>query len=332
MRRREFITLVGGVATTAWPLAVRAQQSERRRRIGVLMAYPSTDREGQTRTAAFVQGLGAQNWYEGNNLRIDWRWGGADRALFERYAAELVSLGSEVLVAGSSSAVVEALRRQTRTIPIVFVNIIDPVGQGFVTSLARPGGNITGFSNYDTPMAGKWLEMLKQITPPVARVSVLYNSNTAPYAPLILHTLEEAAPSFALAVRAAPAKDTAEFAATMAGIAQEEHGGLLVMPDPSTFLHRDTIVALAAQYRLPAVYPYRYFTKLGGLMSYGIDIDDVYRRSASYVDRILQGAKPADLPVQMPTKFELAINLKTAKALRITIAPTLLDTADEVIE
>ena len=330
MRRREFIATLGSAA--AWPLAARAQPSERMRRLGVLMAYPSTDREGQARIDAFVLGLGAQNWHEGNNLRINLRWGGADRVLFERYAAELVSLGSEVLIAGGSSAVVDAVRRQTRTIPIVFVNIIDPVGQGFVTSLARPGGNITGFSNYDTPMAGKWLEMLKQITPPLARVSVLYNPSTAPFAPLILHSLEEAAPSFALAVRAAPAKDAAELAATLAGIAQEEHGGLLVMPDASTLLLRDTIVALAVQYRLPAVYPYRYFTELGGLMSYGIDVNDVYRRSASYVDRILQGAKPADLPVQMPTKFELVINLKTAKALGLTIATSLLNTADEVIE
>jgi putative ABC transport system substrate-binding protein len=328
MRRRDFITLIGGAAAS--PFAANAQQNERVRRVGVLMAFSSTDREGQARTAAFVRGLGAQNWYEGNNLRIDWRWGGADRALFERYAAELVSLGSEVLVAGSSSAAVEALRRQTRAIPIVFVSITDPIGQGFVASLAHPGGNITGFSNYDTPMAGKWLEMLKQITPPVSRVAVLYNPSTAPFAPLILHALEEAAPSFALAVRAAPAKDAAELAATMAGLAKEEHVGLLVMPDASTLLYRDTIVALAAQYHFPAVYPYRYFTALGGLMSYGIDVDDLYKRAASYVDRILQGAKPADLPVQAPTKYELVINLKTAKALGF--ATPLLNTADEVIE
>jgi len=242
MRRRDFITLIGGAAAS--PFAANAQQSERVRRVGVLMAFSSTDREGQARTAAFVRGLGAQNWYEGNNLRIDWRWGGADRALFERYAAELVSLGSEVLVAGSSSAVVEALRRQTRTIPIVFVSITDPIGQGFVASLAHPDGNITDFINYDTPMAGKWLEMLKQITPPVARVSVLYNPSTAPFAPLILHALEEAAPSFALAARSAPAKDAAELGETMAGLAQQERVGLLVMPDASTLLYRDTIVAL----------------------------------------------------------------------------------------
>jgi putative ABC transport system substrate-binding protein len=331
MRRREFITLLGGAAVV-WPLAARAQQPERMRRIGVLMGFSSTDLEGQARTAAFVQGLSAQNWYEGSNLRIDWRWGGGDRALFERYAAELVSLGPEMLVAGGSSAAVETLQQQTTTIPIVFVNIIDPIGQGFVASLAKPGGNITGFSNYDTAMAGKWLEMLKQITPAVTRVAVLYNPTTAPYAPSILHTIEEAAPSFALAVRAAPANDAAEITTTMAGLAQEEHVGLLVLPDISTTLHRDAIVALAARYHLPAVYPYRYFTALGGLMSYGIEPNDLFRRAASYVDRILKGEKPAELPVQLPTKFELVINLKTAKSLGMTVPQSLLVAADDVIE
>jgi putative tryptophan/tyrosine transport system substrate-binding protein len=331
MRRRDFIRGFAGSAA-AWPLAAHAQQPERMRRIGVLMGFSSSDPEGQARTAAFVQGLGAHNWYEGSNLRIDWRWGGGDRTLFERYAAELVSLGSEVLVAGGSSAVIETLQRQTTTIPIVFAAIADPVGQGFVASLARPGGNITGFSNYDPAMAGKWLEMLKQITPAVTRVAVLYNPRTAPYAPSMLHTIDEAALSFALAVRAAPFKDAAEIAATMAGLAQEEHVGLLVMPDISTTSHRDAIVALATRYRLPAVYPYRYFTALGGLMSYGIDVNDLFRRAASYVDRILKGEKPAELPVQLPTRFELVINLKTAKALGMTVPQSLLVAADEVIE
>jgi putative tryptophan/tyrosine transport system substrate-binding protein len=331
MRRRDFIKVVVGSAIS-WPIAARAQQPERMRRIGVLMGFSSTDLEGQTRTAAFVQGLGAQNWHEGSNLRIDWRWGGGDRALFERYAAELLSLGPEVLVAGGSSAAVETLQQQTTTIPIVFVNIIDPIGQGFVASLAKPGGNITGFSNYDTAMAGKWLEMLKQVTSGVTRVAVLYNPTTAPYAPSILHTIEEVAPSFALAVRAAPANDAAEITTTMAGLAQEEHVGLLVLPDISTTLHRDAIVALAARYHLPAVYPYRYFTALGGLMSYGIDPIDLFRRAASYVDRILKGEKPAELPVQLPTKFELVINLKTAKSLGLTVPQSLLSRADEMIE
>jgi putative ABC transport system substrate-binding protein len=228
--------------------------------------------------------------------------------------------------------VVKILQQRTRTIPIIFVNIVDPIGQGFVASLASPGGKITGFSNYDTPMASKWLEMLKPVTPIVTRVAVLYNPTTAPYAPSLLHTIEKAASSFALEVNAAPATDAAEIAATMAGLAQEEHFGLLVMPDISTFLHREAIVALAAQHRLPAVYPYRYFTAVGGLMSYGNDIIDLYRRAASYVDRILQGAKPAELPVQLPTKYELVINLKTAKALGMTVPQSLLVGADEVIE
>ena len=230
------------------------------------------------------------------------------------------------------SPAVEALRRQTSTIPIVFALVTDPVGQGFVASLARPGGNITGFSAYDPPMAGKWLGMLTQITPPVARVAVLFNPATAPYAGLMLRAIEDAAPSFAVTVRAAPVHDDAEIEAMMAGLAREERGGLLVLPGAFTNVHRDAIVALAARHRLPAVYPFRFFATIGGLMSYGIDHDDLFRRAAAYVDRILKGAKPGDLPVQRPTKFELVINLKTAKALGITVAPSLLATADEVIE
>ena len=324
------MTLVAGTAIAA-PLVARAQQRDGMRRLGVIMGSLANDPEGQAYAAAFVKGLGEHNWKDGGNLRIEWRWAGGNPALFERYAAELVTLGSEVLFANGSAAV-EALRRQTSTIPIVFTIVIDPVGQGFVENLARPGGNITGFSIYDSPMVGKWLGMLTQIAPPVVRVAVLFNPATAPYAGMMLRAIDEAAPSFAVAIRAAPVHDDAEIAATMDGLVREERGGLLIVPGVFSLVHRDAIVALAARHRLPAVYPYRYFAANGGLMSYGIEQSDLYRRSATYVDRILNGAKAADLPVQAPTKFELVINLKTAKALGITIPPSLLARADEVIE
>jgi putative ABC transport system substrate-binding protein len=329
MRRRDFLSIFGGAA--AWPLAARAQQREKMRRIGVLMGSPN-DSVGHANATALVQGLSALGWQEGRNLRIALRWlGGIEPALSERYVAEVIAFGPEVLV-GVGSAEMAAVRRRTSTIPIVFTNVTDPIGQGFVESLAHPGGNITGFSNYDPPMAGKWLTMLTQITPPVARVTVLYNPATAPFAGLLLRAIEEAAPSLKVTVRAAPVNDDAEIEALMVGLAREERGGLLVLPNLFTTVHRDAIVALASRHRLPAVYAFRYFTAIGGLMSYGIDQPDLYRRAAGYVDRILTGAKPGDLPVQRPTKFELSINLKTAAALGITIAPSLLDTADEVIE
>jgi putative tryptophan/tyrosine transport system substrate-binding protein len=333
IRRATRRTVLAGIAAAlaSGPLVARAQQRDGMRRLGVLMPNLANDPEAEARAAALVQGLDAFDWHEGANLRIEWRWAGGDPALFERYAAELVALGPEVLLASGSSSV-GALRRQTSTIPIVFVMVSDPAGQSFVASLARPGGNITGFSQYDPPMAGKWLGMLTQITPPAARVAVLYNPATAPYAGLMLRAIEEAAPSLNVAVRAAPVHDDAEIAAMMAGLAREVRGGLLVLPDAYTAVHRDAIVALAARHRLPAVYPYRYFAADGGLMSYGIDLIDQFRRSAAYVDRILKGAKPGDLPVQAPTKFDLAINVKTAKALGVTVAPALLATADAVIE
>ena len=327
-------TVLAGIAARVaqGPLIAQAQQRDGMRRLGVLMGTLANDPVAQPRAAVLVQGLSALDWHEGGNLRIDWRWAGGDPALFERDAAELVALGPEVLLAGASSTAVEALRRQTSTIPIMFVDVADPVGQGFVASLARPGGTITGFSNYDPPMAGTWLGMLTQITPPVVHAAVLFNPATAPYAGLYLRAIEDAARSLTVAARAAPVSDDSEVAAMMAGLAREERGGLLVVPSPFTLVHRDAIVALAARHRLPAVYPYRLFAAAGGLMSYGVDFTDAFRRSATYVDRILKGEKPADLPVQAPTKFELVINLKTAKALGITIASSLLATADEVIE
>jgi putative ABC transport system substrate-binding protein len=329
MKRRELVILLGGVAV-AVPFRVRAQQPIGGRRVGVLMGGPDNPL-GQARATALVQGLDALNWHDGGNLRIDWRWASGDPALYERYAVELIALDPEVIVAWGSPSVA-ALRRQISTIPIVLVNVTDPVGQGFVESLAHPGGNITGFTDYDPPMAGKWLGMLTQITPPAAHVAVLFNPVTAPFAGLMLRVIEEAAPSLAVAVRAAPCRGDADLAAIMAELEREERGGLLVLPENFNIVHSDAIITLAAQYRLPAVYPYRFFTMTGGLMSYGIDPLDLFRRAASYVDRILKGAKPADFPVQNPNKFELVINLKTANALGITIAPSLLDHADEVIE
>jgi putative ABC transport system substrate-binding protein len=327
LKRRDFITLLGGAA--AWPLAARAQQPGQLRRLGVLIGVSGPD--GQARAAALVRGLAALNWHEGSNLRIDWRWAGGNTALYERYAAELVSLGPDVLLA-QGSLPITLLRKHTSTIPIVFTIVADPLGQGFVASLARPGGNITGFSSFDPQMAGKWLEMLTQISPPVARAAVLFDPKTALYAGLMLREIEAAARSLAVAVRGAPCSDYSEVAALMAGLAREEHGGLLVLPGAFTDTHRVEIAILAARYRLAAVYPTREFVVSGGMMSYGIDNIDMSRRAAEYIDRILKGAKPADLPVQQPTKFELMINLRTATALGFGVPATLLARADEVIE
>ncbi|SDR58097.1 putative ABC transport system substrate-binding protein [Rhizobiales bacterium GAS113] len=331
MRRREFIKLVGGTVLVR-PLAARAQQQgNEMRRLGVLAGNAANDPVWQPRVAALLQGLAALNWKEDRNLRIDWRYGGGDHARMARFAGELVALAPDVILAVSTPCV-EELRRRTSTIPIVFAIITDPVGQGFVASLSRPGGNITGFTDFDTPMAGKWLGMLAQITPPVAHVAVLYNPATAPFAGLLLRAIEEAASSLAVRVRAAPVHDLAEIDLVMTTLSQEERGGLLVLPDVFTIVNRAFIIASAARTHLPAVYWNRSFAADGGLMSYGIDNADLLRRSAVYIDRILNGAKPSDLPVQNPTKFELVINLKTANAFGITVAPSLLNSADEVIE
>ena len=325
--------LLAGIAVALMPGTLFAQMQPRNaiRHLGVLQSLSSSDPLGQTRVATLVQALAARHWREGDNLRIDWRWAGGDPALFERYAAELVALDPDVLFSVSTSSV-EALRRHTTTIPIVFAIITDPVGQGLVQSLARPGGNVTGFTDFEPPMAGKWLEMLTQITPAPARVAVLYNPPTAPFAPLMLHAIENAAPSFTTAIRVTPVHDDAELEATMTDLAREERSSLLVLENAFATVHRDAIVALAARYRLPAIYPVRSFVDHGGLMSYGTDNNDQYQHAADYLDRILKGDRPGDLPVQNPTKFELVINLKTAQTLGLTIAPTLLATADEVIE
>jgi putative ABC transport system substrate-binding protein len=330
MKRR---TVLAGLAAAlaARPLRAQTPQRDGPRRLGVLMGNLAGDPVGQTYVASLIQGLRARGWHEGGNLQVDWRWSGGDPALFDRYAAELVALAPDALLAQASPSVL-ALRQKTSTIPLVFTMVTDPVGQGFVENLARPGGNVTGFSDFNALMAGKWLEMLAQVSPPVARVAVLYNPTTAPYAGLMMRAIADAAPAFAVAARTAECHDAAGIEATIAALAREERGGLLVLTDIFTIVHRDTILATAAKHRLPTVYFARSFTVAGGLMSYGIDYADLFLRSADYVDRILRGASPRDLPVQQPTKFELVINLRTARARGIELSTTLLATADEVIE
>jgi putative tryptophan/tyrosine transport system substrate-binding protein len=330
MKRR---TLLAGIAAVLAqrPLLAQTPARDGTSRLGVLMGNLADDAVGQTYTASLMKGLGALGWRAGENLRVDWRWTGGDPALFDRYAAELVELGPNVLLAQSSPSVM-ALRRKTSTTPIVFTMVTDPVGQGFVENLAHPGGNVTGFSDFNALMASKWLEMLAQVTPPVARVAVLYNPVTAPYAGLMIRAVEDAAPSFAIAAKGAPCHDADEIQSMIAELARGERGGLLVLTDIFTIVHRDTILRSAAQHRLPTVYFARSFATAGGLMSYGIDYADLFLRSAAYVDRILKGTNARDLPVQEPTKFELVINLKTAKARGINLSTRLLATADEVIE
>jgi putative tryptophan/tyrosine transport system substrate-binding protein len=330
MRRREFITLLSGAAV-AWPLAARAQQGERMRHIGVLMPIAANDPEAQPRVAAFQRRLQELGWTDGHNVRIDYRWAPEDTAGMRAQAAELVSLKPDAIVAGGSPAVA-ALQAETRTIPILFMQVIDPVAAGFVTSLSRPGGNLTGITNFEFAMGSKWLEILKEISPQLARVAVLYNPKTARYAGMLSSVTAAAASSLAIELTDTPFQDAGVIERAIDAIAQKSNGGLLVLPDVSTLKHRDLIIARTAQRRLPAVYPFRFFSVNGGLVSYGIDVTASYRQIAPYVDRILRGAQPQDLPVQAPTKFELIINLKTAKALSLEVPPTLLALADEVIE
>jgi len=325
------VLIAAAAALALLPVAASAQSRDGMRRLGVLLSERADDPAAQARPAALREGLSALGWHEGANLRIDWRFAGGDPALFERYAAELVALAPEVIVSGGTPSIA-ALRRQTTTIPIVFSTLADPVGQGFVETLARPGGIITGFTDNVPSMTGKRLGMLKEIVPPVERVVVLYNPATAPIVGPTMQMAEQMAPALDLAVRAAPVRDDVEIDAAITALAHEQRGGLLVLPDSFTNVHRNTIVSLAARYRLPAIYWNRFFVADGGLMAYGVHYPDLMRRAADYVDRILKGAKASDLPVQNPTKFEMIINLKTARALGITIPPTLLAQADEVIE
>jgi putative tryptophan/tyrosine transport system substrate-binding protein len=327
MRRREFVTLLGGAAA-AWPLAARAQQPDRMRRIGVLMNLAADDREGQARLTAFVQGLQQLGWTVGRNLQIDTRWAAADADLFRRYASELVAPAPDVILATTSSAVA-ALQQATRSVPIVFVLVIDPVGQGFVASLPRPGGNATGFTIYEFGISAKWLELLKEIAPRVTRVAVLRDLTIGIGQ---LGAIQTVAPSFGMELSMIDVRDAGEIESAVTAFARSSNGGMIVTASTSAVVHRELITKLAARHRLPAVYSFRYFVTVGGLISYGANSTDPFRRAANYVDRILKGEKPVDLPVQAPTKYELVINLKTAKELGIDIPTTVLARADEVIE
>jgi putative ABC transport system substrate-binding protein len=331
MRRREFITLLGNAAA-AWPLAARAQAPDQVRRIGVLMGFAESDREEQAFVAAFREELQKLGWAEGRNIRIDTRWATAlDAEARQRFAKELVALQPDLFLSRNTPTTA-ALLQQTQTIPIIFVNVSDPVGSGLVASFPRPGGNVTGFTNIEPTMAGKWLELLKEIAPRVNRVAFLFNPATAPYAEYYLNSFKAAAQSFAMEAIAAPVRDTSELESVITAQARAPNGGLIVMPDTFTSTHRAEITALAALHRLPVVYPFRFFTELGGLLSYGNDLIDDFRRAANYADRILRGAKPSELPVQFPVKFELVINLKTAKALGLDVPLHLQQRADGVIE
>ena len=329
MNRRDLIALLGSTAAT-WPLGARAQQSERMRRIGVLTASAADDPDGQARMAAFLQGLQQLGWTDGRNVRIDYRWGAGDADRIRKYAAELVALAPDVILA-SGSATVAPLLQATRTVPIVFVQVADPVGAGFVESLARPGGNATGFTLFEYGISGKWLELLKQIAPAVTRVAVLRDP-AHPAGTGQFGAIQSVAPSLGVEVSPINMRDAGEIERAIAAFARASNGGLIVTASALAVAHRDLIVTLAARHKLPAVYYRRLFVTDGGLISYGPDLVDQYRRAAGYVDRILKGEKPADLPVQAPTKYELVINLKTAKALGLDVPPTLLARADDVVE
>ena len=330
MRRREFITLLGGAAA-AWPLAARAQQQrERMRRIGALMAYTANDPQAQIRNAAFLQGLQQLGWIVGQNVQIDYRWSGGNIDDTRRSAAELVALTPDVIFAPGSSAL-GPLLQVSRNLPIVFAIIVDPVGSGFVNNMARPGGNATGFTAFDYGIGAKWLEVLKEIAPNVTRAAVIRDPAVAAGLGMWA-AIQSVSPSVAIEVSPINMTDAGEIERAVAAFARDPNGSLIVTGSALTVIHRDHIIALAARYKLPAVYYEDFYVAAGGLISYGADNVDQFRRAAGYVDRILKGEKPADLPVQAPTKYELVINLKTAKALGLTVPDSLLARADEVIE
>jgi putative tryptophan/tyrosine transport system substrate-binding protein len=329
MRRRDFIRAVAVSAITL-PLTAQAQQRERLWRVGVLTPFPADDPEGQARLTAFAQALQQAGWTLGQNLRLDYRWGNGTAETMRKYAAELVALAPDVILA-SSSAAVSPLLQVTRTVPIVFAGVVDPVGAGYVESLARPGGNATGFTAFEYSISGKWLELLKQIAPRITRLAVLRDSAIAA-GPAQFGVLQAFAPSLGLELRPVDLRDADEIERSINAFVQGGNGGLIVTGSPAATAHRELIVALATRNRFPAVYYSGFYCSAGGLMCYGPDVVDEFRRAADYVDRILKGEKPADLPVQTPTKYELVINLKTAKALGISVPPTLLSRADEVIE
>ena len=327
--RRRFLAALGGAA--AWPLAARAQQAELMQRIGVLTPFAENDALIQSYQAAFRKRLYEAGWQDGRNIRIDYRWtaGNADR--LQLFARELVESKPDLIFAQTTPAV-EAVPRLTRTIPVIFVQVTDPIGGGFVTSLNRPGGNVTGFVNMEPSMGGKWVGLLKEIAPRVTRVALVFNPATAPYAEQYMNPFKAAAASLAVEAIAVPVQQASQLEAVVAAQARESNGGLIMMPDVFLYLHRAEIISLAARYRLPTVYNLRDFAEIGGLLSYGNDRLDQYPRAAVYADRILRGEKPGELPVQAPVKFEMTINLKTARALGLDVPPTLLARADEVIE
>ena len=330
MRRREFITLVGGAAA-AWPLTARTQQSEHMRHIGVLMAFSENDPEAQSWAGVFREELGKLGWTEGHNLQIDTRWATADIESLERFAKQLAVLHPDVILTGSTPATA-AMQQQTNTIPIVFAMVGDPVGSGFVASLSRPGGNLTGFTPIENSLGGKWVELLKEIAPRVARVTMVFEPAMAPFASYYLNSFKAAAGSFGLVAIVAPVDDMAALERVVARSSREPNSGLIVMPDAFMIGHHADITSLVARYRVPTVYPFRIFAEVGGLVSYGSSALDEFRRAASYADRILKGAKPSELPVQTPINFDLVINLKTAKALGLDVPSSIWLRADEVIE
>ena len=328
MKRRQFVTLLGCAA--AWPMAAGAQQGDRVRRIGVLYSYAEADKEAVAHMAAFREALQKAGWADGHNIRIDYR-GALNDEFRRRFAKELVALQPDLILSGGTAPTV-ALLRQTRSIPIIFVNSADPVGSGLVESLARPGGNVTGFINLEPTMASKWLELLKAVAPRVASIAFLFNPVTAPYADNYLSPFKVAAPSFGVEAVTIPVDDASEFEAIIEAQARKPNSGLIVMPDPFFFVHRAEIASLAIRNHLPVVYSNRGYTEVGGLISYGADLVENLRGAASYTDRILRGDKPSELPIQVPVKFELVINLNTAKALGLTVPDKLLAAANEVIE
>jgi putative ABC transport system substrate-binding protein len=330
MQRRDFMALLGGAAA-AWPLVARGQQAERIRRIGVMMGYAEDDPEAQIRLAAFKKGLLALGWSEGRNLRIDLRWTSGDFDRASIFAKELVALRPEVILS-NTTPVTAALHQATKSIPIVFVAVSDPIDAGFVESLPRPGGNITGFINLERTLGGKWLGLLKEIEPRLTRVAVMYNPQTAPYAELYLQSMEAAGTALGVKPFRSVVRREADIEEVISGLGREPGSGLIAMTDSFMTVHRKAIVELAMRHKVPLMYFVSVVPREGGLISYGIDLTDLFGRAAAYVDRILRGAKPADLPVQLPTKFELVINLKAAKALGLTVPPPLLTGANEVIE
>jgi ABC-type uncharacterized transport system substrate-binding protein len=330
MRRREFISLLGGAAA-AWPLAARAQQVGPMRRVSVLMTLPDGDPGGAVEVEALTSGLREHGWVEGRNIHVEYRWPGGDVERVRAQAKEAVALKPDVVIARSTPAAL-ALKAETRTIPVVFVSLPEPTVSGLVETLARPGGNITGFTNFDGSIGGKWLELLKEVSPGLKRVTIIYNPDTAPFAQAYLRSAEAGATTLAVELRSNPVQSDSEIEAALTAIAREPGGGLLVIPDAFLLQRRDAIIALVEQHRIPAIYGTRPWTRSGGLMAYSVDPIDLIRRAAGYVDRILKGANPAELPVQQPSKYELSINLKTARAFGLEMSTNMLALADEVIE